>query len=538
MSAKHLLLRTQAQEKVLRGVSQLADAVRVTLGPAAKAILIERKWGRPLVSDDGVTIAKEFELEDPEENLGVQLGREPAERTQTAVGDGTTTATLLTHALVSEGWRNVVAGASAIELKRGLEHGLGIVVAALKGVSRPVQSRKEKAQVATISAHGDATLGNLVADAIEKVGGEGVISVEEAKGTETALEVVEGMQFDQGYLSPYFVTDAERMECVLQDASVLLYGKRISTLETLVPVLEQVVKTGRSLLVVAEDVESEALATLVVNKVRGTLHCAAVKAPGFGDRRKALLEDMAILTGGQVLAEELGVKLESVNISMLGKAQRVLVGREHTTLVGGAGDKAAIQARLEQLRREIKRATSDYDREKLEERLGKLSGGVAVIRVGAASESELKTRKDAFDDAINSTRAAVAEGIVPGAGLAYLRAREALAREEPKLEGDRRTAVRILGSALETVTRQIAQNAGLDAGVVVERMKSGTGSFGLDAARGIYVDLTEAGVIDATKVLRVALENAVSTAGVLLLAEGTMTEIRSKKDEEKATLPE
>ena len=538
MSAKHLLLRTQAQEKVLRGVSQLADAVRVTLGPAAKAILIERKWGRPLVSDDGVTIAKEFELEDPEENLGVQLGREPAERTQTAVGDGTTTATLLTHALVSEGWRNVVAGASAIELKRGLEHGLGIVVAALKGVSRPVQSRKEKAQVATISAHGDATLGNLVADAIEKVGGEGVISVEEAKGTETALEVVEGMQFDQGYLSPYFVTDAERMECVLQDASVLLYGKRISTLETLVPVLEQVVKTGRSLLVVAEDVESEALATLVVNKVRGTLHCAAVKAPGFGDRRKALLEDMAILTGGQVLAEELGVKLESVNISMLGKAQRVLVGREHTTLVGGAGDKAAIQARLEQLRREIKRATSDYDREKLEERLGKLSGGVAVIRVGAASESELKTRKDAFDDAINSTRAAVAEGIVPGAGLAYLRAREALAREEPKLEGDRRTAVRILGSALETVTRQIAQNAGLDAGVVVERMKSGTGSFGLDASRGIYVDLTEAGVIDATKVLRVALENAVSTAGVLLLAEGTMTEIRSKKDEEKATLPE
>ena len=538
MSAKHLLLRTQAQEKVLRGVSQLADAVRVTLGPAAKAILIERKWGRPLVSDDGVTIAKEFELEDPEENLGVQLGREPAERTQTAVGDGTTTATLLTHALVSEGWRNVVAGASAIELKRGLEHGLGIVVAALKGVSRPVQSRKEKAQVATISAHGDAAIGNLVADAIEKVGGEGVISVEEAKGTETALEVVEGMQFDQGYLSPYFVTDAERMECVLQDATVLLYGRRISSLETLVPVLEQVVKTGRSLLVVAEDVESEALATLVVNKVRGTLHCAAVKAPGFGDRRKALLEDMAILTGGQVLAEELGVKLESVNISMLGKAQRVVVDREHTTLVGGAGDKAAIQARVEQLRREIKRTTSDYDREKLEERLGKLSGGVAVIRVGAASESELKTRKDAFDDAINSTRAAVAEGIVPGAGLAYLRAREALAKEEPKLEGDRRTAVRILGSALETVTRQIAQNAGLDAGVVVERMKSGTGSFGLDASRGIYVDLTEAGVIDATKVLRVALENAVSTAGVLLLAEGTMTEIRSKKDEEKAPLPE
>ena len=538
MTAKHLLFRTTAQEKVLRGLSQLADAVRVTLGPTAKAILIERKWGRPLVSDDGVTIAKEFELEDPEENLGVQLGREPAERTQAAVGDGTTTATLLTHALVAEGWRNVVAGASAIELKRGLEHGLALVVAALKGVSRPVQSRKEKAQVATISAHGDTTIGNLVADAIEKVGGEGVISVEEAKGTETALEVVEGMQFDQGYLSPYFVTDAERMECVLQDAMVLLYGKRISTLEGLVPVLEQVVKTGRSLLVVAEDVDGEALATLVVNKVRGTLHCAAVKAPGFGDRRKALLEDMAILTGGQVLAEELGVKLETVNLSMLGKVQRVVLDREHTTLVGGSGDKQAIQARLEQLRREIKRTTSDYDREKLQERLGKLAGGVAVIRVGAASETELKSRKDAFDDAINSTRAAVAEGIVPGAGLAFLRAREVLLKEEAKLEGDRRTAVRILGSALEIITRQIAQNSGMDPGVVVERMRTGTGSFGLDASRGAYVDLTEAGVIDATKVLRVALENAVSTAGVLLLAEGTMTEVRSKKDEEKAPLTE
>ncbi|MGZ6028681.1 MAG: chaperonin GroEL, partial [Myxococcaceae bacterium] len=404
--------------------------------------------------------------------------------------------------------------------------------------SRPVQSRKEKAQVATISAHGDATIGNLVADAIEKVGAEGVISVEEAKGTETALEVVEGMQFDQGYLSPYFVTDAERMECVLQDAMVLLYGKRISSLEGLVPVLEQVVKTGRSLLVVAEDVDGEALATLVVNKVRGTLHCAAVKAPGFGDRRKALLEDMATLTGGQVLAEELGVKLETVNLSMLGRVQRVVLDREHTTLVGGAGDKQAIQARLEQLRREIKRTTSDYDREKLQERLGKLAGGVAVIRVGAASETELKSRKDAFDDAINSTRAAVAEGIVPGAGLAFLRARELLSKEEPKLEGDRRTAVRILGSALESITRQIAQNSGMDPGVVVDRMRTGTGSFGLDASRGAYVDLTEAGVIDATKVLRVALENAVSTAGVLLLAEGTMTEVRSKKDEEKAPLTE
>jgi len=533
MSAKHLLFRSSAQEKVLRGVSQLADAVRVTLGPTARAILIERKWGHPLVSDDGVTIAKEFELEDPEENLGVQLGREPAERTQTAVGDGTTTATLLAHALVTEGWRNVVAGASAIELKRGLEHGLGIVVGGLKAVSRPVQSRKEKAQVATISAHGDTTIGNLVADAMEKVGGEGVISVEEAKGTATALEVVEGMQFDQGYLSPYFVTDAERMECVLQDAAVLLYDKRISSLEALVPLLEQVVKTGRSLLVVAEDVEGEALATLVVNKVRGTLRCAAVKAPGFGDRRKAMLEDLAIVTGGQVLSEELGVKLENVSLSMLGRVQRVVVDREHTTLVGGAGDKTKIQARLEQLRREIQRTTSDYDKEKLQERLGKLGGGVAVIRVGAASETELKTRKDAFDDAINSTRAAVAEGIVPGAGLAFLRTRELLVKEEPKLEGDRRTAVRILESALEIITRQIAQNSGLDPGVVVERMRSGTGSFGLDASRGTYVDLTEAGIIDATKVLRVALENAVSTAGVLLLAEGTMTEIRSKKEEEK-----
>jgi chaperonin GroEL len=534
VTAKHVLFRSEARDKVLRGATLLADAVRVTLGPTAKSILIDKKWGRPLVCDDGVTIAKEFELEDPEENLGAAMIREPAERTQATVGDGTTTSTLLAHALLAEGWRNVVAGASAIEISRGLSHGLKLAVEALKSVSRPVQSRKEKAQVASISAHGATNIGELVADAMEKVGGEGVISVEEAKGTETILEVVEGMQFDQGYLSPYFITEVERSECVLEDALVLLHDKRISNMQGLVPILEHVVKTGHSLLVVADDVESEALATLVVNKVRGTLRCVAVKSPGFGDRRKAMLEDIAILTGGQLVSEELGAKLEQVSPEVLGRVKRVVVTREHTTLVGGAGQKGAIQARLEQLRREIQRATSDYDREKLQERLAKLSGGVAVIRVGAASEVELKSRKDAFDDAISSTRAAVAEGIIPGGGLGFLRAVAALEREDPKLEGDQRTALRILRHALEVPTRQIALNSGIDPGVVVERMRSGTGNLGLDAARGVYVDLVESGIIDATKVARVALQNAVSTASVLLLTEGTMTTIPERKPQGKS----
>jgi chaperonin GroEL len=529
MTAKHILFKSEAREKVLRGATALADAVRVTLGPRSKAVLIERKWGKPLVCDDGVTIAKEVELKDPEENLGVQMLREPAERTQTAVGDGTTTSMLLAHAIVTEGMRNVVAGTSAIGLKRGLDKACKLVIASLKAQSKTVSTRKEKAQVATISAHGNIQVGELVADAIERVGGDGVITVEEAKGTETQLEVVEGMQFDRGFLSAYFVTDADGMKSELNDAYVLLYDKKISTMQPLLPLLEHVVKAGKPLLIVAEDVEAEALATLVVNKVRGTLHCVAVKAPGFGDRRTAMLQDIALLTGGQVVSEDLGSKLEKVTVDMLGRAKRVVVDKDNTTIVGGEGKKETIHARLEQLRREAKKTTSDYDREKLEERIAKLSGGVAVIRVGAASETELKNRKDAFDDAINATKAAITEGIVPGCGLPFLRAGAALERAETDFEGDERTGLRILRHALEAPTRQIGENAGVDGGVIVDRMKTGTGANGYDAAAGQYADLFERGIIDATKVLRVGLENAVSTASTLLLTEATLTELPEPK---------
>jgi len=535
MAYKQLLFQMQAREKILRGATALADAVRVTLGPRSKCVLIGRRWGAPVVCNDGVTIAKEIELKDPEENLGARMLREAAERTGDSVGDGTSTATVLAHAIFSDGLRNVAAGASAIDLKRGLDRATRVAVEALRAQSRSVQSRRERAQVATISAHNDATIGELVADAGEKVGPDGVITVEEAKTTETALEVVEGMQFDRGYISPYFVTDPERMECVLEDAFILLHDKRISSMKTLLPVLEHVVKLGRPLLIVAEDVEAEALATLVVNRLRGTLACAAVKAPGFGDRRKAMLEDMAILTGGQVVAEELGVQLEHVDLQNLGRARRVVIDRDNTTLVGGAGEKKAIAARIEQLRRQIDETTSDYDKEKLRERLAKLSGGVAVIRVGAPSEAEMKARKEAFDDAISATKAATAEGIVPGGGLALLRAMEAVEREEAQCEGDERTGVRILRHALESPTRQIAANSGVDGGVVVDRMRTGAGTIGFDAARNVYVDLVEAGIIDPTKVVRVALENAVSVASVLLLTEATLTEVPEPKTEPAAT---
>ena len=525
MPAKQLLFLSEARQKILRGATQLADAVRLTLGPKSKSVLVERKWGRPLVCDDGVTIAKELELKDPEENLGAQMLKEPAERTQLAVGDGTTTATLLAHGILAEGLRNVAAGASAIDLKRGLDRGCRVAIETIKANSRPVKTRRERAQVATLSAHGDGVIGELVADATERVGAEGVITVEEAKGIETTLEVVEGMQFDRGYLSPYFITDPERMECVLEDALVLLCDKRLTNMEGMLPLLEHVLKTGQPLLVIAEEVEGEALATLVVNKVRGTLRCAAVKSPGFGDRRRAMMEDLAVLTGGQLVTEELGVKLEHVSPEYLGRTKRVVMTKDNTTLVGGGGAKKVIVGRIEQIKREMKAATSDYDKEKLQERLAKLSGGVAVIRVGAASEAELKTRKDAFDDAISSTKAAVAEGIVPGAGLAYLRAIGPLEQEEVKVEGDERTGLRILEHALSVPTRQIAENSGMDPGVVADRMRTGTGPTGLDASRGVYVDLVEAGIIDPTKVVRVALENAVSSASVLLLTEATLTEI-------------
>jgi chaperonin GroEL len=531
MAHKQVLFRSAAREKVLAGATALADAVRVTLGPKSKSVLIQRKWGKPIVCNDGVTIAKEFDLKDPEENLGAQMIREAAERTGTAVGDGTSTATILAHAIFADGVRNIAAGASGVDLKRGLERGLRVAVAALGKISRPVVSRKEKAQVATISAHNDSSIGELVADAMEKVGVDGAITVEEAKATETSLEVVEGMQFDRGYLSPYFVTDAEKLQAVLDNPYILLYDKKVSNLKELLPLLEQLLKAGGSLLVIAEDFDAEALATMVVNKLRGTLHCLAVKAPGFGDRRRAMLEDLGILTGGKVIAEELGLKLEGMQLQELGRAKRVVSTSENTTVVGGAGSRKAIEGRCAELRRQSADAKSDYDREKLQERLAKLSGGVAVVHVGAASEAELKTRKDAFDDAISAAKAAVAEGIVPGGGLALLRVIDAVGQEADKCQGDERTGLLILKRALEAPTRQIAENSGADDGVVVERMRQGSGNYGFDAALGTYVDLNEAGIIDPTKVVRVALENAVSVGGVLLLTEATLTEVPEPRSE-------
>jgi len=529
MPSKRLVFKSAAREKVLKGAAALTDAVRVTLGPKSKCVLMEKKWGRPIVCNDGVTIAKEVQLEDPEENLGAQMMREAAERTGDAVGDGTSTSTILAHAIFAEGLHNVAAGASAVELKRGLDRGLRAAVGALHSLSRPVASRKEKAQIATVSAHNEPEIGELVADAMEKVGKDGVVTLEEAKGTETSLELVEGMQFDRGYLSPYFVTDVEKMNVVLEDPVILIHEKRIANLKDFLPFLEQVAKSGQPLLVIAEDVEGEALATLVVNKIRGVLSSAAVKAPGFGDRRKEMLQDIAILTGGNVLAEELGQKIENLQISELGRAKRVLIDREKTTIVQGAGTKQAIEGRCNEIRKQIEESTSDYDKEKLQERLAKLSGGVGVIRVGAPSETEMKNRKEGFEDAISATKAAMAEGIVPGGGLALLRAIEAVEGAETQCSGDERTGLHILKRALEAPTRQIAENSNFDGGVVVDRMRKGTGNFGFDAAKSEYVDLVEAGIIDPTKVVRLALENAVSVAGVLLLTEATLTEVPEPK---------
>jgi chaperonin GroEL len=538
MTATHtrLLFRDQAREKILAGATTLADALRVTLGPKSKSVLIEKKWGGPLVCNDGVTIAKEVHLKNAEENLGARMLREAAERTSDAVGDGTTTSTLLAHAMFAEGLRNVVAGASAIDLKRGLDRGVKSAVLSLKSQSRPVASRKEKVQVATISAHNDPAIGEMVAEAMERVGDGGVISVEEAKGTELELEVLEGMQFDRGYLSPYFVTDPAEMKAVLEDPFLLLYDKRIAGMRDLLPLLEEVVKTGRPLFIIAEEVEGEALATLVVNKLRGTLPCAAVKAPGFGDRRREILQDVAVLTGGRLISEDLGVKLESVRPEDLGRAARIVIDKDSTTIIGGAGDAKAVAARCDDLRRQIAETKSDYDREKLEERLAKLSAGVAVIRVGAPSEAEMKNRKEAFDDAVSATKAAVAEGIVPGGGLALVRAVRAVEEEAERAEGDERTGLRILARVLEVPARQIAANSGADSGVVAERLRGGDGNLGFDAARGSYVDLVEAGIIDPTKVVRVALENAASVASVLLLAEATLTEVGEPEEEQKPEL--
>lgn len=532
MSVKQVLFGSAAREKILRGATQLVDAVRVTLGPRSKSVLIQKAYGAPIVCNDGVTIAKEFELKDPEENLGAQMLRQAAERTGDVVGDGTSTSTILAHAIFADGLRNVVAGASAIDLKRGLDRGTTAAVEALRKMSRPVQTRKEKAQVAAIAAHNNPAIGELIADAMEKVGNEGVITVEESQTTETALDVVEGMQFDHGFLSPYFVTNPEKMEAVLEDAFVLLSDRKISNLNDVLPLLDKIVKAGRPLLLIAEDIESEALATLVVNQLRGVLKSCAVKAPGFGDRRKAMLQDIASLTGGTIISEELGLKLEKADLAQLGQAKRVVVDKDNTTIIGGGGDRGKIDGRIQQIRREIEKTDSDYDREKLQERLAKLSGGVAVIRVGAPAEAEMKTKKEALDDAISATKAAVAEGIVPGGGLALLRCIAAIADEESKCQDDEKTGLQILKRALEAPTRQIAENSAADGGVVVARMLGGEGNLGFDAARKQYVDLIEAGIIDPTKVVRVALENAVSVASVLLLCEATMTEVPEKKDRE------
>ncbi|PWJ20580.1 chaperonin GroEL [Jannaschia seohaensis] len=532
MTYTKLLFRSEARESLLRGTGALADAVRLTLGPRSKSVLIQKSFGAPLVCDDGVTIAKQFRLKVPEEDMGAQLLRQAAEMTGDAVGDGTTTSTILAHALFADGVRNVTAGASAVDLRRGFEDGLAAAVEVLRDLSRPVASVKEKRQVAAISAHGDQEIGNLVAEAMEKVGDDGAIMVEDSRTTETVLEVVEGLQFDRGYISPYFVTDADTLTARLEDPAILLHEKKLSGLRPLVPLLEQVMQAGRPLLIIAEDLDDEALATLVVNRLRGTLKVVAVKAPDFGDRRRAIMEDIAALTGCRLVSPDLGLDVEKLTLDDLGRATSVRVDRESTTIVGGAGVAAEIEARIAQIKRKIEETTSDYDREKLRERLAKLSGGVAVIRAGAATEAELKSRKEALDDAISATKAAVEEGIVPGGGLALVRAIAAIEALADQTEGDRRTGVLCLSRALGAPARQIAENSAVDGGVVLAEMRKGTGAWGFDAAKNSFTDLLEAGIIDPTKVVRIALENAVSVVGTLLLTEATMAEISDEQDKQ------
>ncbi|MCQ4322235.1 chaperonin GroEL [Stutzerimonas stutzeri] len=529
MAHSKIMFRAAAREKIISGATQLADAVRVTLGPKSKSVLIQNSWGNPTVCNDGVTIAKRIDLLDPEENLGAQMLRQAAERTGDAVGDGTSTSTVLAHAMLTDGIRNVVAGASAVDLKRGLDCGLALVVESLAALSRPVSTPKEKSQVAALSAHNDVVIGQLVAEALEKVGVDGVVSVEESKTTETVVEVMEGMQFERGYVSPYFVTDAEKMLVEFDDAYLLLCDHKIGALNDLLPLLELIAKSGRPLVLIADEIEGEALTTLVLNQIRGVLRAVAIKAPGFGDRRKETLRDIAVLTGATLVSAELGIALDQVDLQQLGRVHRVVVQKDSTALIGGAGTHEAIEARLKQIRTQIDATTSDYDREKLQERLARLSGGVAVIRVGAPSESEMKARKDALDDAISATRAAIAEGTVPGGGLALLKAVPAVLAEEARHDGDKRTGLQILRRALEAPARVIAENSAVDAGVVVARMLAEAGNIGFDASTNNYVDMYEAGIIDPTKVVRIALENAVSVASILLLTEATITDMPEKE---------
>ncbi len=528
MPAKEIAFHQPAREAILRGVQTLAEAVAVTLGPKGRNVVIEKSFGSPTITKDGVTVAKEIEVENKFENMGVQMVKEVASQTSDKAGDGTTTATVLARAIYEEGLRLVAAGHNPMDLKRGIDRAVEVVVAQLKKLSQPTHGKKDIAQVGTISANGDETIGNIIAEAMEKVGKEGVITVEEAKGLETTLDVVEGMQFDRGYVSPYFVTNPDRMEAALEDPYILITEKKISAMADLIPVLEQVARSGKPLLIVAEDVEGEALATLVVNKLRGTLHVCAVKAPGFGDRRKEMLQDIAVLTGGRVVSEELGIKLEQLTLKDLGRAKRITVDKDNTTIIDGAGKKVDIEARIKQIRAQIEETTSDYDREKLQERLAKLVGGVAVINVGAATETEMKEKKARVEDALHATRAAVEEGIVPGGGVAYLRSLDALKKLEIP-EGDQHFGVQIVKKALEGPARRIAENAGWDGPVVVARILEGKGGFGFNAQTEVYEDLDKAGVIDPTKVSRTALQNAASVASLLLTTEAMVAEKPKKK---------
>jgi chaperonin GroEL len=527
MAGKEIKYGAVAREKMMKGVDTLADAVKVTLGPKGRNVLIEKSWGSPKISKDGVTVAKEIELEDKFENMGAQMVKEVASKTSDVAGDGTTTATILAQAIYREGSKLVAAGSNPMAIKRGIEKSVELVVEELKKLSKPTKEKKEIAQVGTISANNDSTIGDIISEAMEKVGKEGVITVEEAKSMETTLEIVEGMQFDRGYLSPYFVTDPEKMEAHLEEPYILLNEKKISSMKDMVPILEQIAKMGKPLLIIAEDVEGEALATLVVNKLRGTLKCVAVKAPGFGDRRKAMLEDIAILTGGQVISEDLGIKLENVTLNDLGSAKRITVDKDNTTIVDGGGSREALEGRVKQIRVQVDETTSDYDREKLQERLAKLIGGVAVIKVGAATETEMKEKKDRVEDALNATRAAVEEGIVPGGGVAYVRAMKAL--EKAKFPGDEQLGVNLIKRALEEPVRQIANNAGFEGSVVVQHVIDGKDNFGFNAETGKYEDLAKAGIIDPTKVTRFALQNAASVAGLLITTEAMVAEKPEKK---------
>jgi len=527
--AKKIEYSSDARSKLKRGVDQLAEAVKVTLGPQGRNVVIDKKFGAPTVTKDGVTVAKEVELEDAVENMGAQMVKEVASKTSDDAGDGTTTATVLAQAIFNEGLKNVTAGANPTEIKRGVDEAVKAIVGGLKSISRPIEGKTEIAQVGSISANNDTTIGALIADAMEKVGKDGVITVEEAKSTDTALEVVEGMQFDRGYLSPYFVTDPENMEAVMEDALILIHDKKISNMKDLLPILEKSAQTGKPLLLVAEDIEGEALATLVVNKLRGTLKVAAVKAPGFGDRRKAMLEDLAILTGGRVISEETGFKLENAVLTDMGQAKRVVIDKDNTTIVEGGGNSGDIQGRIGQIRKQIENTSSDYDREKLQERLAKLAGGVAVLKIGAASEIEMKEKKARVEDALHATRAAVEEGIVPGGGVALLRTLAGV--EKLKFDDDRQIGVNIIRRSLEEPIRQIVHNAGLEGAVIVQKVKAGSTNFGFNASTEKYEDdMLKSGIIDPTKVTRTAIENASSVAGLLLMTEAVISDLPEKEE--------